>query len=46
MIPLCLLRPSFGYVVDGADFLQDVKEGDIIVSAKVVSGSENLVLPK
>jgi peptidylprolyl isomerase len=34
--------PVFGYVVKGSDFLQDVKEGDIIVSAKVVSGAENL----
>ncbi|GKY93874.1 hypothetical protein MPSEU_000354300 [Mayamaea pseudoterrestris] len=38
--------PCFGYVVEGADFLQDVKEGDLIVSAKVVSGAENLVQPK
>jgi len=34
--------PCFGYVVEGADFLQDVKEGDIIVSAKVTEGLENL----
>jgi len=32
----------FGYTVDGARFLSDVKEGDVIVSAKVVSGYENL----
>jgi cyclophilin family peptidyl-prolyl cis-trans isomerase len=38
-------RCSFGYVVEGADFLSDVDEGDIIVSAKVTKGAENLVLP-
>jgi peptidylprolyl isomerase len=32
----------FGYTVDGADLLKGVKEGDIIVSAKVVKGLENL----
>lgn len=37
---------SFGYVVEGADFLQDVKEGDIIVSAKVTKGLEYLKQPK
>ena len=34
---------SFGYTVDGAELLKDVKEGDIVVSAKVVKGLENLV---
>lgn len=38
--------PCFGYVVDGAGFLQDTKEGDIIVSAKVTKGAQNLILPK
>lgn len=38
--------PCFGYVVEGADFLRDVKEGDIIVSAKVTEGAEKLVQPK
>ena len=37
---------SFGYVVEGADFLKAVEEGDIIVSAKVTEGAENLILPK
>lgn len=37
---------SFGYVVEGSDFLSDMKEGDVIVSAKVTEGLENLVLPK
>lgn len=35
------LQNSFGYVVEGADFLSDVKEGDIITSAKVTQGIEN-----
>jgi peptidylprolyl isomerase len=38
--------PVFGYVVEGADFLRDVKEGDIITSAKVTDGASNLVQPK
>jgi peptidylprolyl isomerase len=38
--------PCFGYVVDGADFLSTIKEGDIIVSAKVTDGLENLIQPK
>jgi cyclophilin family peptidyl-prolyl cis-trans isomerase len=37
--------PCFGYVVDGADYLRDVKEGDIIVSAKVTDGLQYLVQP-
>lgn len=32
----------FGYTTDGADLLADVKEGDIIESARVVSGLGNL----
>jgi cyclophilin family peptidyl-prolyl cis-trans isomerase len=32
----------FGYTVENADLLKDVKEGDIISSAKVLSGGENL----
>jgi len=31
--------------VDGADFLGDVDEGDVIISAKVTKGGENLFLP-
>lgn len=38
--------PVFGYVVEGADFLRDMKEGDIIVSAKVTEGADKLVQPK
>jgi peptidylprolyl isomerase len=38
--------PCFGYVVEGADFLSDIKEDDVIVSAKVTSGLDKLVLPK
>jgi cyclophilin family peptidyl-prolyl cis-trans isomerase len=33
----------FGYTIDGARLLSDIKEGDVIVSAKVTSGIENLV---
>lgn len=32
----------FGYAVEGADLLKDVKAGDIITSAKVTKGIENL----
>lgn len=38
--------PCFGYVVEGSDFLQDVKEGDVIVSAKVTEGLEYLKQPQ
>lgn len=38
--------PVFGYVVEGADFLRDIKEDDVIVSAKVTDGLEFLVQPK
>jgi len=38
--------PCFGYVVEGSDFLQDMKEGDVIVSAKVTDGMQYLKLPK
>lgn len=37
--------PCFGYVVEGADFLRDIKEDDIIVSAKVTDGLDKLILP-
>jgi cyclophilin family peptidyl-prolyl cis-trans isomerase len=36
----------FGYTVEGADLLKDVKEGDVVVSAKVTKGLEKLVRPK
>jgi peptidylprolyl isomerase len=36
---------SFGYVVEGSDFLQDIKEGDVIVSAKVTDGLQYLKQP-
>jgi len=32
----------FGYTIDGANLLSDVKEGDLIISAKVVKGLEFL----
>jgi len=38
--------PCFGYVVEGSDFLQDMKEGDVIVSAKITKGAELLQQPK
>jgi len=38
--------PCFGYVVEGADFLRDITEGDIIVSTKILSGLDKLVLPE
>merc|ERR1712157_7491 len=37
--------PCFGYVVEGEDFLRDLKEQDIITSAKVTSGAQLLVTP-
>ena len=37
--------PCFGYTVEGADLLADIKEGDIITSSKVTSGLEHLKLP-
>ena len=37
---------SFGYVVEGANFLADVKEDDVIVSAKVIDGVDRVVQPK
>eukprot|EP01025_Chloroclados_australasicus_P026369 TRINITY_DN26188_c0_g1_i1.p1 TRINITY_DN26188_c0_g1~~TRINITY_DN26188_c0_g1_i1.p1 ORF type:complete len:439 (-),score=46.29 TRINITY_DN26188_c0_g1_i1:311-1546(-) len=36
----------FGYVVDGQDFLQEMKVGDKIEYIKVLSGLENLVEPQ
>jgi peptidylprolyl isomerase len=36
----------FGYVVSGSEVLGQLKEGDKIVSAKVVDGLENFVKPK
>ncbi|HEY9666256.1 MAG TPA: peptidylprolyl isomerase [Coleofasciculaceae cyanobacterium] len=36
----------FGYVVEGKDVLEELKEGDVIESAKVVKGAENLIEPQ
>lgn len=36
----------FGYTVEGARLLSDVKEGDIIETASVISGLENLQPPR
>lgn len=35
----------FGYLVEGKEVLEQLKEGDVIESAKVVQGVENLVEP-
>jgi len=35
---------TFGYTVEGEKFLRQVKEGDVITSAKVLSGKERLKL--
>ncbi len=36
----------FGYVTQGTDVLREMRQGDKIISAKVVKGAENLVKPK
>ena len=36
----------FGYLVEGKEILEKLKEGDVIESAKVVKGVENLVEPQ
>mmetsp|Transcript_12480 Transcript_12480/g.16373 ORF Transcript_12480/g.16373 Transcript_12480/m.16373 type:complete len:470 (+) Transcript_12480:105-1514(+) len=36
---------EFGYVTTNADILKDVKEGDIIQSAKILNGKDRLVQP-
>lgn len=36
----------FGYTVEGEEILEDLKEGDKIISARVVNGIENLERPK
>lgn len=36
----------FGYVVENKEVLEKLKEGDVIKSAKVVEGEENLVEPQ
>jgi peptidylprolyl isomerase len=35
----------FGYVVEGNEVLEKLKQGDVIESAKVIDGAENLVQP-
>jgi peptidylprolyl isomerase len=35
----------FGYVVEGQEVLDKLKQGDVIESAKVIDGAENLVQP-
>ncbi|MBE9094684.1 peptidylprolyl isomerase [Tychonema sp. LEGE 07203] len=36
----------FGYVIEGKEVLEQLKQGDKIVSAKVIKGKENLVQPQ
>lgn len=36
----------FGYAVDGAELLKDVKAGDVITSTKIIKGLDKLVIPK
>lgn len=36
----------FGYLVEGKEVLENIKAGDIIKSAKVIKGQENLVEPE
>jgi peptidylprolyl isomerase len=36
---------AFGYVIDGKEVLRSLKTGDVVESAKVIAGSENLVQP-
>jgi peptidylprolyl isomerase len=36
----------FGYIVDGKNVLEKLGQGDKIISAKVISGAENLVEPE
>jgi peptidylprolyl isomerase len=35
----------FGYVTENNDLLRELKQGDKIISARVVKGAENLVVP-
>ncbi len=36
---------AFGYVTQGKEILEDIQQGDVIESAKVIQGAENLVVP-
>lgn len=36
----------FGYLIEGKEVLEQLKQGDVIQSAKVVEGAENLVKPQ
>lgn len=36
----------FGYVTEGAEVLQQIKKGDVITSAKLISGADKLVVPQ
>ena len=36
----------FGYVTEGKEVLEKLKEGDKVESARVINGTENLVQPQ
>merc|ERR1719401_2722323 len=36
---------TFGYTIEGQDFLRQVKEGDIITSVKILDGLDKLKMP-
>jgi len=36
----------FGYTIEGKEVLEKLKQGDTIISAKVIEGAENLVQPQ
>lgn len=36
---------AFGYVIEGKEILRELKQGDVIESAQVITGAENLVQP-
>jgi peptidylprolyl isomerase len=36
----------FGYTVEGDEILEDLEEGDTLISARVVNGIENLERPE
>ncbi|MGL4498048.1 MAG: peptidylprolyl isomerase, partial [Planktothrix sp.] len=35
----------FGYVTEGKEVLEELRKGDVIESAKVIRGADNLVQP-
>ncbi|MEA5497712.1 peptidylprolyl isomerase [Limnoraphis robusta Tam1] len=37
---------AFGYVTQGKDVLENIQQGDVIQSAKVIKGAEHLIVPQ